>query len=134
MITISINDKSVDVASLPGMLTILFVILKVNEIIDWSWVWVMSPIWAEWIVGCAILLIRCLIALNDNDVSMDFFEGLSWLMIITSVVLFLLIAVLCVMSLGGVMTVVEFAWWSIAMLVLGTALFLSSGWMGGASD
>ena len=28
-----------------GLLTILFIGLKLGEIIDWSWWWVLSPIW-----------------------------------------------------------------------------------------
>ena len=28
-----------------GMLTILFVGLKLTGVIDWNWVWVLSPIW-----------------------------------------------------------------------------------------
>lgn len=35
-----------------GALTILFVALKLTHVIDWSWVWVLSPIW---ISVCAVL-------------------------------------------------------------------------------
>lgn len=30
---------------LPGLLTVLFVGLKLTGFIDWSWWWVLSPIW-----------------------------------------------------------------------------------------
>lgn len=30
---------------LPGLLLVLFVGLKLTNQIDWSWVWVLSPIW-----------------------------------------------------------------------------------------
>jgi hypothetical protein len=31
--------------SLPGVLFIIFLILKLTENIDWSWWWVTSPLW-----------------------------------------------------------------------------------------
>jgi len=36
-----------------GLLTVLFVALKLTEQIDWSWLWVLSPMW----IGLAIVLI-----------------------------------------------------------------------------
>lgn len=29
----------------PGLLTLIFITLKLTDYIDWSWVWVLSPIW-----------------------------------------------------------------------------------------
>ena len=37
------------------ILTIVFVVLKLCEVITWSWWWVFSPIWISW--GIAIVLI-----------------------------------------------------------------------------
>ena len=31
-----------------GLLTILFIGLKLTETITWSWWWVLSPIWIPW--------------------------------------------------------------------------------------
>lgn len=28
-----------------GLLTIVFIVLKLTDVIDWSWWWVLSPIW-----------------------------------------------------------------------------------------
>lgn len=44
-----------------GLLTILFVGLKLTHVINWSWWWVLSPIWinAIWLI---ILLLIILIA------------------------------------------------------------------------
>lgn len=28
-----------------GLLTIVFIVLKLCHVISWSWVWVLSPIW-----------------------------------------------------------------------------------------
>lgn len=38
-----------------GALTILFVALKLMGVIDWSWWWVLSPIWISVSIGLTIL-------------------------------------------------------------------------------
>jgi len=40
-----------------GLLTILFVALKLTDVIDWSWWWVLSPIWISTALVLSILLI-----------------------------------------------------------------------------
>jgi hypothetical protein len=40
-----------------GALTILFVALKLTGVIDWSWWWVLSPIWISASIVAAILII-----------------------------------------------------------------------------
>ena len=42
-----------------GALTILFVALKLCGVIDWSWVWVLAPIW----INAIVIVVRCLIFL-----------------------------------------------------------------------
>ena len=37
-----------------GLLTIAFIVLKLCHIIEWSWVWVLSPLW---ISGGLVILI-----------------------------------------------------------------------------
>lgn len=46
----------------PGLLTIAFVVLKLCKVIDWSWAWVLSPIWIMAIL--VLLLFVGVIALN----------------------------------------------------------------------
>jgi hypothetical protein len=41
----------------PGLLTILFVGLKLNHIINWSWFWVVSPIWISISLFLAFLVV-----------------------------------------------------------------------------
>lgn len=36
-----------------GILTIVFIILKLCKVISWSWLWVLSPIW----IGAIIVII-----------------------------------------------------------------------------
>ncbi len=38
-----------------GLLTVLFVALKLTDTIDWSWWWVLSPIWIT-AAGVAVIL------------------------------------------------------------------------------
>lgn len=42
---------------LSTFLTIIFVILKANDKIDWSWWWVLSPLWITGIIGLIFLII-----------------------------------------------------------------------------
>lgn len=51
---------------LPGMLTILFVLLKVFNKIDWSWWWVFSPLWITAIAVVLILFIMLVVAVMDK--------------------------------------------------------------------
>lgn len=38
-----------------GLLTIVFIVLKLTEVINWSWVWVLSPLWIDF--GLAVIMI-----------------------------------------------------------------------------
>ena len=42
---------------LTGVLTIVFVVLKLVGVVDWSWVWVLSPLWIGGAIGLTGLLI-----------------------------------------------------------------------------
>ena len=45
-----------------GVLTIVFVVLKLLGHIDWSWVWVLCPLWIPWAVVGIVALIALMIA------------------------------------------------------------------------
>jgi hypothetical protein len=40
-----------------GLLTIVFIVLKLCNVIAWSWWWVLSPIWISFSLALAILAI-----------------------------------------------------------------------------
>ena len=40
-----------------GLLTIAFVVLKLLGVINWSWIWVLSPLWISFIIIAVILII-----------------------------------------------------------------------------
>jgi len=44
-----------------GALTILFIALKLLGKINWSWLWVLSPLWISTLLIIVILLIELLI-------------------------------------------------------------------------
>ena len=47
--------------SFSTLLTIAFIVLKLCKVIDWSWVWVLSPLWITFALGLLLLLIYVLI-------------------------------------------------------------------------
>ncbi len=49
-----------------GLLTIVFIVLKLTEVIAWSWWWVLSPLWIGFV---AIILFIVALALIANAVS-----------------------------------------------------------------
>lgn len=44
-----------------GLLTIAFIVLKLCHVIEWSWWWVLSPIWIEIVLALILLLIAAII-------------------------------------------------------------------------
>ena len=49
-----------------GLLTLVFIVLKLTHYIDWSWLWVLSPLWLGWLVVTAILFILALIGIGKT--------------------------------------------------------------------
>lgn len=45
-----------------GALTIAFVVLKLCNVIDWSWVWVLSPLWISVALGIFFILLAVIIS------------------------------------------------------------------------
>lgn len=46
-----------------GLLTILFIALKLTGVITWSWVWVLSPLWIGFVLFLGFLLLALIMAL-----------------------------------------------------------------------
>lgn len=40
-----------------GLLTILFIALKLTHVIDWSWLWVLAPMWISVAIVLAIFAV-----------------------------------------------------------------------------
>lgn len=50
--------------SFMGMLTILFIGLKLTNYVDWSWWWILSPIWLGFLLAVFAGLLFVLIQKN----------------------------------------------------------------------
>lgn len=46
--------------SLNVVLTIVFVVLKLCEVITWSWGWVFSPLWISWSITILFVIVLAL--------------------------------------------------------------------------
>lgn len=42
-----------------GLLQVAFIVLKLCKVIDWSWWWVLSPVWIPTIIVLICVLIIC---------------------------------------------------------------------------
>lgn len=44
-----------------GLLTIVFIVLKLLNVISWSWIWVLSPLWISFGIGFIFTIIYLLL-------------------------------------------------------------------------
>lgn len=50
-----------------GALTIAFIVLKLTNVINWSWLWVLSPIWISFsLIIVLSIIIGILEVISDN--------------------------------------------------------------------
>jgi len=61
--TMSSSSSSSGGIGFTGALTILFIGLKLAHVINWSWWWVLSPIWISLLILLFILLVIAIIFL-----------------------------------------------------------------------
>jgi hypothetical protein len=59
----SSSSRSSGGISFTGALTILFIGLKLSHVINWSWWWVLSPIWISFLIVITFLIIFLLFAI-----------------------------------------------------------------------
>jgi hypothetical protein len=55
-----VNNESSSGIGFVGLLTIVFIVLKLTSVIDWSWWWVLAPLWigfALWLLIVGIFLL-----------------------------------------------------------------------------
>ena len=53
------TDKNINIrlgGELFTTLGLIFIVLKLLDIITWSWLWVLSPFWIQFIIGIVIIL------------------------------------------------------------------------------
>ena len=53
------SDKNVSGGGIGfcGLLTIVFIVLKLCKVITWSWLWVLAPLWIPAIIAVVITII-----------------------------------------------------------------------------
>jgi hypothetical protein len=44
-----------------GLLTIVFITLKLTNFIDWTWTWVLSPLWISFLVALVFAFLAAII-------------------------------------------------------------------------
>ena len=44
-----------------GLLCIVFIVLKLCGVINWSWVWVLSPLWIGFILAIIIIVVAIIL-------------------------------------------------------------------------
>lgn len=58
----SASEKSRGGIGFCGLLTVVFIALKLGGIISWSWLWILSPLWIPWAVAIGLVTILALCA------------------------------------------------------------------------
>lgn len=53
----STNGSRSGGVSILGLLGIAFIVLKLTDVIAWSWLWVLAPFWIPWAIVLGFLLI-----------------------------------------------------------------------------
>lgn len=53
--------------SFTGALTLIFITLKLTDVIDWSWVWVLAPLWIPLALVAVILLVAFILYVVRED-------------------------------------------------------------------
>ena len=51
-----------------GLLTLVFIVLKLTHYIDWSWLWVLSPLWLGWLIVTVTIFVLALIGIGKTKI------------------------------------------------------------------
>ena len=54
---VGLMEKTNISIDLPGFLTVLFVVLKLLGIINWSWWWVFAPLWIPFLAAIVFVIL-----------------------------------------------------------------------------
>lgn len=50
-----------------SLLTLIFIVLKLCQVINWSWIWVLSPMWISILLVVLIITICIVVASKKGD-------------------------------------------------------------------
>ena len=62
MIVKNENHNTATGIGFSGLLTVAFIVLKLTHVIDWSWWWVLAPLWITFAIWLIIVLVVFVIA------------------------------------------------------------------------
>lgn len=49
-----------------GLLTVTFIVLKLCHVIDWSWWWVLSPLWIAWALIIVLIIVLAMFGVGSK--------------------------------------------------------------------
>lgn len=49
-----------------GLLTLVFIVLKLTGVISWSWVWVLAPLWISFLISITIVIVMLFVVWGLN--------------------------------------------------------------------
>jgi hypothetical protein len=52
-----------------GVLCIAFIVLKLCGVINWSWIWVLAPIWVPTLFVLSLVVIICIFAILMKSIT-----------------------------------------------------------------
>ena len=58
------NEQGNTGIGLGGLLTLLFITLKLTHVISWSWWWVLAPIWIPFVIVLLVLIVSAFFILG----------------------------------------------------------------------
>lgn len=53
------NNSSTGGIGSTSVLAIVFIVLKLCHVIEWPWIWVLSPIWISLIISIGVIIWLC---------------------------------------------------------------------------
>jgi hypothetical protein len=64
--TKTVNNYSIEIG-FSGLLTIIFIVLKLCKVINWSWIWVLSPIWIGFAALILFVIVGTIIVMTSSN-------------------------------------------------------------------
>jgi hypothetical protein len=59
---VTVNNNTSGGIGFSGLLTLVFIVLKLTGFINWSWWWVLSPLWISFSIFLIVVLILMIVA------------------------------------------------------------------------
>lgn len=53
-------------STLPGLIFIVFLVLKLCSVISWSWWWITSPLWIFWAIFIMVVFAVAVVTINKK--------------------------------------------------------------------